>query len=245
MILLPFPLNGLGGEVYIDNRRVIEAQLYAANGPTKIAFDGDIIPSKPITAAIKVRNIELNNALKARLPKELTRVVQSLGLTGRCDLDASAVQDSGGWRPHVKLHLLKGTVTHERFPVTVRDVEGELICTRDELTLDKKLVKFEATGRYAGQKVESYGTITNPGPEQQADIVVRSKNLPMDDEALAACPVPVMRAIQSLRLKGRHDLYLRLTRQPGLGQKYEPELIERVYDASLNFTGFPFAIDQG
>ncbi len=235
--LLPFPLKEVGGTIYVDNRRIIETHLHASNGATKISFAGDIVPSKPITASIKLRGVELNNALKSRLIEPLRRTIQSMGLTGLCDVDASIIQDGGAWQKQVKLHLTKGTVTHERFPVTVRDVTGELL-------LEKNVVEFHATGKYAGQLVTAHGEITDPGPAHQANIVVSSKNLPIDDESLAACPTPVLKAIESLKLKGRHDLMLRLSRPAGLGQKYEPDLNERVYDGSLNFHGFPFAIQQ-
>ena len=39
---------------------------------------------------------------------------------------------------------------------------------------------------------------------------------------------------------------LRLTRPAGIGQgqKYEPELVERLYDGSLSFNGFQYDVQQ-
>ena len=237
--LLPFPLHELQGKILVDNRQIIVSEVRASNGPTQFAFDGDVVPSKPIQASLKIRGIELDDELKSRLPEALRRFIQQLGLTGLCDADATVTLDSGVWQHEVDLRLGRGTVTHERFPVTVRNVEGEL-------HLRKNVVTFDANGKYAGRPVIAHGTITNPGPAHQADIVLTCNNLPLDDESVAACPLPIRKTIEALKLRGRHDVLLRLTRPAGFGQgqKYEPELIEKLYDGSLCFTGFPLEIQQ-
>lgn len=235
--LLALPLDEVTGTVYIDRRNIIVKDLRGSSGLMQVGFDAKIIPSTPISASLKLRNVELNDEIKSRLPESLRRITQSLGLTGICDLDASVVHDGGQWSPTVDLRLSKGTVTHERFPVTVREVAGQL-------RYDRNIVKFQGAGKYAGQVVESYGVITNPGPAHQADMTIKARNLPLDDESLAACPAEVRAAIESLRLKCRHDLLLRMTRAAGLQQKFELELNERIFDGTMSFTGFQYAVQK-
>jgi hypothetical protein len=229
--LLPFPFHDLQGDIFVDNhRKVIVRDVRASNGPAQLAFDGAVVPSKPIEGALKLRGIELNDAIVSRLPVMLRDIVQRLGLTGECDADCTVVYDGGVWRPELDLRISRGTVTEKRFPVTVRNVEGEL-------HLRNSVVTFKGEGKYAGQPVLVKGTVKNPGPAHEAEIVLKSKNLPLDDESVAACPPEVRRAIEAIKLSCRHDVWLKLTRAAGEGNKYKPELIETIYDGSLNFHG--------
>ncbi len=236
--LLPFSFHDLRGDIFVDNhRKVIVSDVRASNGQTQLAFDGAVVPSKPIEGALKLRGIELNDAIVSRLPVVLRDIVQRLGLTGECDADCTVVYDGGAWRPELDLRISRGTVTEKRFPVTVRNVEGEL-------HIRNNVVSFKGEGKYAGQPVLVKGTVKNPGPAHEAEIVVKSKNLPLDDESVAACPPEVRRAIEAIKLSCRHDVFLKLTRAAGEGNKYKPELIETIYDGSLNFHGFPYSIEQ-
>ena len=235
--LLPLPLYDIGGEVYFDNRQIKVNRLHGSNGQTQVELDGEIVPSTPVTLGLKLRHVELDDNLKAKLPELLRPTVQSLGLTGICDLDVTMTQESSRWVPKVDLLLSQGTVTQKHFPVTIRDVSGEL-------HLEKNVVEFNATGKYAGQEVVAHGTVLNPGKAHGALVIVKSKNLPIDDESLAACPPSLRKAIESLKLRGRHELLLKLKREPGLTQKYEPELDVRLEEGSMRFTEFPFAIQQ-
>lgn len=238
--ILPFPLHEVEGTVYVDSRQFSVENLRAQTGTTRMIFNGDVVPSKPITASVKMRGVDLNENLVSRLPDGIRRLLQSMNLTGTCNIDAAVTQDQGKWLPKVDLWLSKGTVTHERFPVTVRDVNGEL-------HLDHNVVDFDAVGIYAGQTVKAHGRVTNPGKEHGADIIITSQNLPIDDESIAACgayAAPVKQAIQALRLQGRHDFLLRITKRPGLNQKYEPELNEHLYGGSLLFNHFRYGIQN-
>ena len=250
--LLPFPLNEMGGEIYVDNRKIIITALKAASGETKIIFDGNVIPSKPMTATIKVRGVELNEALKIRLPEGLRKVANQLGLTGLCDADATVTQNGGGWDYQVDLFLTNGTLTHKLFPLTVHDVTGDLHIKDGVLRRGVAgdwhnhggTLKFHGTGKHSGQTAVADGVFQNLGPEQQAEIVIVGKNLPVDEESIAACPIPVRTSIEALNLKGRHDVLLRVTRRLGLDQKWEPELVGTVYNGSLSFNRFPYDIHQ-
>ena len=238
--ILPFPLHEVEGTVYVENRQISIENLRAQTGTTRMIFNGDVVPSKPITASVKLRDVDLNENLTSRLPDGIRRILQSMDLTGTCNIDASVTQDQGKWLPKVDLWVTKGTVTHERFPVTVRDVTGEL-------HLDHNVADFDAQGVYAGQVVKAHGQVTNPGKEHGADIVIASQNLPLDDESIAACGAhapAVKQAIQALRLQGRHDFLLRITRRPGLNQKYEPELNEHLYGGSMLFNHFRYGIQN-
>lgn len=235
--LLPLALHELQGKILVDSRQIIVSDVKACNGPMHFSFDGEVVPSKPIQGVMKLRGIELNDELIARVPEELRKVLVPLGVTGVCDADVVVTHDSGRWEPQVDLQLSRGTVTEKHFPVTVRNVEGTL-------KLRKNVVTFRATGKYANQGVTVDGTVTNPGPAHSAEIVMKSANLPLDDETLEACPAAVQQTIRALNLTCRHDLWLRLTKPEGVGTKYRPELTERIHEGRMAFNGFRYEIQN-
>ena len=234
--LLPFPLHELRGKFLINNREIIVSDLQATNGPSQISISGDVIPSKPIEARVKIRGVEIDDELKARLPESLRKKIMDLGLTGVCDADLTMTQEGSGWRKEIDLHLVRGTITDKRFPVTVRNVVGELHQRQNVVT-------FNAKGLYARRPVTVNGTFKNPGPDHEAEIFMASDNLPLDDELIAACPVTVGKTIEALRLNCRHNVRLTL-RTSGPGKKYEPELIDTIYDGSMSYKHFPYEIKQ-
>jgi hypothetical protein len=235
--LLPLPLRELKGNILIDPRRIVVSDVQATSGAMTLSFDGDVIPSKPIQGVLKLRGIELNDELKSRIPEKLRKVIQPLGMTGICNIDVSITHDSGHWKPKVDLTLKRATVTSVWFPVTVRNVEGELHLLNDTVT-------FNATGQYANQPVTVEGTVNNPGPDHQAEILFKSRNLPLDDESIDASPSQVQRAIKALNLTCRHDVWFRLTKPAGAGQKYRPELVDWVHDGRMSFNGFKYEIEE-
>ena len=135
------------------------------------------------------------------------------------------------------MRLSRGTVTEKHFPVTVRNVEGEL-------HIRKNVVTFNGTGKYANQTVSVDGTVNNPGPAHSAEILLEGRNLPLDDETIEASPLPVQQTIKMLNLTCRHDLKLRLTKPAGEGQKYHPELIEKIHEGRMSFNGFRYEIQN-
>ena len=235
--VLPLPLHELRGEILADSRQIIVRNIQASNGPMQFGFDGFVVPSKPIQGVMKLRSVEINDELKARLPADLRKIILPLGLTGVCDADLTVTQNGTSWEPEVDLRLTRGTVTEKRFPVTVQNVEGKL-------HLLKNVVTFSGTGKYANQPVMVEGTVTNPGAAHGAQIILKSSNLPLDDASIDACPLPVQRTIKALNLSGRHDLWLRLTKPAGIGQKYKPELVDKVHHGRMTFQGFPYEIQD-
>ena len=235
--LLPLPLHELRGNILVDSRQIIASDFHASSGSMQFAFDGEIVPSKPIQGTMKLRGIELTDDLKSRLPESLRKVLLPLGLTGICNADLSVTHDSGKWQPKIDLTLTRGTVKDIRFPVAVHNVQGELHILNDVVT-------FHGTGKYANQPVAVEGTVRNPGPGHQAEIVIKSHNLPLDDESIEASPAPVQRTIKALNLSCRHDLLLRITRPAGIGQKYKLELADKIHDGRISFQGFRYEVQK-
>lgn len=234
--LLPFPLYEIRGSVYADPRQVIIRNLRAENATTRLYLNSRLVPNEGPRLKLQVRNVQIDDALKSRLPEIVRKYVNSLSLTGLCDLDLGTTQtEIPGWEG--ELHLTEGFVAHEKFPYPIRDVHGTV-------RLKGKRIEIEGKGKASGVPVTMEGFVVDPGPENQSEFVVTARNVPIDSVLLDACPVPIRKALTELDLQGLHDVRMRLWKEPGLGQRFRTSTLIGVHDSSCMFRGFPYRINR-
>ena len=235
--LLPFPLYELGGVLYVDDREAIVRGLHAENGAVRLSLDANALAGGMPRVELHAKGIEIDEPLKARLPESARKLLNSLALTGICDVDVeSRVVDAKlSWK--VDLKLRKGTVAHEKFPYRVRDVEGTVNLLGNQATINGK-------GTAGGMPLALTGTVVNPGPDQEADFFISVDGIPVDAELLAATPPVVSKVISELNLKGQGDVRFRARRPAGPGQRFKLNLAVKMRESSLAFKGFPYAVNR-
>ncbi len=72
--ILPFPLRGLAGEVYWDNRQIEFRNLAAQNGTTRISLSGKLNRTEPQASGhltVELTNLLLDDRFRSRLPLAL------------------------------------------------------------------------------------------------------------------------------------------------------------------------------
>jgi len=236
--LLPFPLYELRGSVYVDPGQVIIRDLRAENGPTRVYVNTRLAPNQLPRLKLQVRNFQIDDPLKARLPEPLRRYVNSLALTGLCDLDVgTSASQSEKLTWEGELHLSEGFVAHEKFPYPIRDVTGLA-------RLRGNRIDIEGKGRASGVAVAMRGVVLNPGPANESVIVVESKGVPINKTLLEATPAPVRKALVDLDLRGTHDVRARFWKEAGVGQKFQISSEIQLRDSSCTYRGFPYRIDR-
>ena len=235
--LLPFPLYELGGVLYVDDREAIVRGLHAENGSARLSVDANVIAGRTPQVELHATGIEIDEPLKARLPESARRLLNSLALTGMCDVDVKsrASQEKLNW--DVDLKLSTGTVAHEKFPYRVREVSGTVKLLDNVATIEGK-------GTVGGMPLTLSGVVKNPGPEQDADFFINAVGVPVDAELLAATPPVVSKVISEMNLKGQGDVLFRARRPAGPGQRFKLNLAVKMQDGSCSFKGFPYAIDR-
>ena len=235
--LLPFPLYELGGVLYVDDREAIVRGLHAENGAVRLSLDANVLAGRMPRVELHAKGIEIDEPLKARLPESARKLLNSLALTGICDVDVeSRVVDANlSW--DVDLKLRKGTVAHEKFPYRVRDVEGTVKLIGNQATIN-------GTGTAGGMPLTLTGAVTNPGPDQEADFFINVDGVPVDAELLAATPPVVSKVISELNLKGKGNVRFRARRPAGPGQRFKLNLAVKMREGSFAFKGFPYAINR-
>lgn len=236
--LLPFPLYELRGSVYVDPGQVIVRDLRAENGPSRVYLNTRLAPNQLPRLKLQVRNFQIDDPLKARLPEPLRRYVNSLALTGLCDLDVgtSATQtEKLTWEG--ELHLSDGFVAHEKFPYPIRDVSGLA-------RLRGNRIDIEGKGRASGVQVNLKGVVLNPGPANESIFVVDAKAVPINTVLLDSTPAPVRKALIDLELRGSHDMRTRFWKEAGIGQKFRISSEIQLRDCSCNYRSFPYRVDH-
>jgi hypothetical protein len=79
--VLPFPLRGLAGEVYWDNRQIAFKNLTAQNGTTRISLKGNLQRNDPRATGhleVEVTNLLFDRRLRGRLPVSFREHYDSL-----------------------------------------------------------------------------------------------------------------------------------------------------------------------
>ncbi len=235
--LLPFPLYELRGSLYADDRQVIVREFQAENGSARLKLDAKTAADRPPQVKLHAIGIEIDEPLKARLPESARKLLNSLSLTGMCDITAWSRQEQSGLKWDADLKLNKATVAHEKFPYPVREVSGTVV-------FRENVARIDGQGRAGGVPVTVTGIVKNPGPELDADFFIKSDGVPIDAELMAACPPVVNKVMAELNLKGQGDVRFRARRPAGLGQRFDLNLAVKLRDSSCSFSGFPYSINR-
>lgn len=234
----PYPLRELQGTITYDGAQVLIRDLKASNGRTQLTINGRAGPQVGAALQIAGSQLPLDEATIQRLPASLQKHIRSLALTGIVSGTALfSTTDGVDWKIGGDATLTEATVTHERFPYTLRDVRGTLSWKDDTITMTGE-------GRGGQTPVTLTATLHNPGPFGDALYEIRATGAPIDEDFHRACPAGLKQALAATRLRGQADAYLLVMRPPGLDQKFETRLIAQVRQASMQYTGFPYAISD-
>ncbi len=234
--VVPYPLRDLRGAISTNGSEIILRGFKAMNGRTQVVVDGRADRAGNVDLTLKATKLPIDAATVDRLPVALQRIVHSLAMGGLCDGTARATLTPGKpWAFSADASLSEGRVTHERFPYPVRDVQGALAWHDD-------VVQLHGTGRAGQTPVSVVGSVRNPGPAHETVFDIRADSMPIDDALLNASPPQVQQTLTALRLRGKTDAWVRVIRPAGLQQKTEIELRAKVRGASMQFTGFPYAV---
>ena len=236
-VLLPFPLYEIHGSVFADGRQIVVRDVRAENGSTRLFLNTRVAPNEAPRLNLQVRNFQIDEPLKVRLPESVRKLVNSLSLSGMCDLDLSSSQNTEALTWEGDLRLSEGFVAHEKFPYPIRDVRGTV-------RLRGNLIEIKGTGKASGVPVSLDGFVLNPGPANESEFVIKGEGVPINATLLEACPPTVGKVLTDLDLQGKHDVWLRFWKAAGVGQKFHSSSRTKIRNGTCCFKGFPYRIQQ-
>ena len=236
-VVLPFSLQEISGSIFVDPKQVIVRHVKAENGSTQLTLDGRLVPGDSPKLELHLRNVQLDEALIARLPESLRKVIYSYSLSGVCDMDLNTVAHETGVTWNADVRLARGSLRYEKFPYPIRDVTGTI-------RLRGSRIEIEGHGKASGIPVSVTGWVVNPGPANECEIIVRTLGAPINTVLLDSCPENVRKALLELNLQGTHDVRFRVAKPTGPGQKYHLSALIQLQDCSCVLSSFPYRINR-
>jgi hypothetical protein len=239
---LPFPLEGLTGQIECSDTRIQVQRLAAVNGPTRVEVDGNLYATpEGRTGEMRVllRNLLCDDRLRNRLSESFGRIYDLHKPTGQIDVSLVAKSGTdGNWKPADLVVTAKEcTIMHELFPYPVQDIVGTVKLDGGDFLID--------TRGFAGRRpISIKGFVKNPGPEAHSLFEVDVEDLPIDDAFYSAANPKMQRTLNSMGLTGLADVHARFERPPGLGQKTVPVINAIIHDAAMAYEKFPYRVDD-
>ncbi|MCA9041371.1 MAG: hypothetical protein KDA65_13545, partial [Planctomycetaceae bacterium] len=179
--ILPFPLSDLNGVVVWNNELITIEKLTAMNGPAGVQATGNV-ERRPEKAGceldLKLRNITLDQELRARLTPGLAKAYDDFNPTGVFDLDVEVgYQPETGFKYRNLLAKVRnGSCRFVKFPYPFTAIEGTV-----QQPGDSDVMQVNLKGLAARRETSVVGWMKNPGREAQAHYEINVTNLPVDD----------------------------------------------------------------
>ena len=236
--------------VFFTNNEHVELRVYQAQYEDS-KFSGQFKMSTEPGAAAPVGSFKLVNfPVGARLRPMCPPSVQRLFDHFDPDLRVSAVgqvvrRHNGKWiLGNVEADVFEGRMMHHRFQYQLTDIRAKLRQRPLQETGGEVVIDVEAGGRVSETTWKAVGFWKDPGPECESYFDLDVKDLPLDASFREGLEPAPKRVVESLDLTGRATGRLVFHRPPGLHRKTDVKISADVTNASLQFKGFPFLIDQ-
>ena len=243
---LPFPVNGVSGQLQWNEGELLVRSLTAGNGTARMTLNHrDLMPpggadGKRIRVLdFDIRSLVLDRRLRQILPASWHKGFDQIRPDGIVDVKGTLLPPVDGKvsTRDVVVTARGCTANHIKFPYPIHAIHGFVRQRGSEPILD-----VELAGKAGEQTVNLTGLIRNPGPAAASDFRITTKLLPIDDTLRKACDENGRRVLNSLGIRGLGNVVLDLHRPQGVGRKHEPRLKATVQNTSIRFHGFPYPI---
>lgn len=246
---VPYPLESISGEVFCTNGLMQLRNVRAASGQTSVAFDCDMqgfAVGSPITAAITVRDLSLDQRLYAALPASMREAWQKLGVSGLVDAQASLAFDGKRWIPRVTVRAKNAGVEPDFFPYPIHNISGDFVYESDSI------VAKTLSGMAGGQRLNGALTLSRAQPRWLMDLKLAADGPIAIDEKLLKALSPrgapessLQKFVLSLHPTGtvhlRQGHFLRLASQPdSISRSLELTFSE----CAIKYEGFRYPVED-
>ena len=246
---VPYPLESLSGKVFCNNGLLKLRNVKASSGQTSVAFECDMngfAIGSPLTAAVTVNDLSLDQRLYQALPTAMKDAWQKLGVSGLVDAEASLVFDGKKWTPRVKVRAKNAGLEPEFFPYPVKNISGDFVYENDTI------VASALIGTAGGQRLNGALTLARAQPRWLMDLKLAADGPIAIDETLLRALTPrgapestLQKFVLSLHPQGtvylKQGHFQRLARQPdALFRSLELTFSE----CAIKYDGFRYPIED-
>ncbi|UCC28920.1 MAG: hypothetical protein JSU86_12040 [Phycisphaerales bacterium] len=198
----PYPVDHLTGMLLADEDRLRLLNVVGRSGEARVGLEGSVELSgghlTGLDLAIDAQDIPFDDLLLAALPAEARKQVAAFHPRGSFDAQTSLTLDADTKTVvHTSDIVLKDVaIRHETLPVEVAGITGRLHIAPNDVVLDG------LTGRYNDAILSAEGSISRDGGRQATAVMIRSRNLQLDEALCAALPPKARKAVVHWKIDG-------------------------------------------
>lgn len=246
---MPAPLYGLKGHIAVNQDGLVVRNLMASNGDRKLNIDGrwqfgGETPERRFT--VQASELNIGPEVRSYLPAPLQLRYDQLQPEGKFKIDVEYNSTFEGIPIKLReLSVVDGTVKHELFPYRVTGIRGGV--KQEGARFDLHFV-----GMANGRDVDLTGSVGSLSPDAALKLVLRVKQLPIDNELLRAFSESKQPAlaklhpvISSLNASGVADWEIDLFKPEGAGQKFQLAWLRgMISHGVINYEKFPYYLSD-
>lgn len=260
--LLPMALSAIELKARVRNSGVQLESLRADAGDTRLGATFDLPLSDDPRAAdgltadtfyeklrdltVSTENVEIDDALFARLPPKFRQIQTDLAPAGRANIYLTlSRQDNREVRRVLMQPQGMSAMWHEfRYPLA--QVRGLIEHVARGGQPDKLTVDLSA--KCGGQPLTFKGSVTGTGAGRDVDLAIEGQNIPLDEAAISALPDQYPQMLRKLRARGRIGISAKIRFNDEIrreyGQQFDNEFEIRFSDGHIDYEDFPYPLDD-
>lgn len=253
---LPIDVTDIELHAQLRDGRIMVKEVHglAADAPVHAMLEASLPAAEPMeavdAAAVSIEHLLITPELFARLPEAARKFQQKFAPVGRLSLVYRfAKRVSGGWDARVELRPEDLVARYHKFPYAVRRVRGTVTTDlssdgpgRHHFDLSAEVnggSRFALRGQVAGEEPFPAIDLWITGPDGKTP----AREVPVDDDMIAALPIRFQPLARSFHFQGRCDVLARIHHAEGCPLGHDQYHL-RCRDATICYEPFPVPLEN-
>lgn len=191
---------------------------------------------------LKVSSLSLDDELFKRLNPDILKLRTMFDPSGKVDVAIKFKRtDSIHWRREVDVSPKGMKIAYQHFKYPVTDMYGSL----KKVNASDGLDEFQAdlNAKLAGKRITLTGRVAAESHDPLIDLTIAGKDIPIDDDFVAALPKDVADSLRKLHVNARGNFHVNIKQDSGVN-RYDNSFKVDIYSGSLCYDPFPYSLQQ-
>ena len=245
-LLLPIPLYDVTASLEISPDQIRIDHFEGSNNQSSLNLSGS---AKRLGEAwqnnfsVKAQSLRIDERIEAVLPADMKPTFRMVRPSGTFDLDFDVSQSvDSEWTVALRTFTARDCrAKHEYFQYPIEQIHGTV-------THHDQKFHYDLIGRAGSQPVTLKGFCSDRFGDGTSDLSIVVNRLPVDQTFVNSLQMEnqqgIRDAIESMRLSGTVDLAARFRRNTETGGRFKMTLHGDLNDGTVNFTGFPYELED-
>ncbi|MFO0918731.1 MAG: hypothetical protein U0872_10510 [Planctomycetaceae bacterium] len=235
----PYPVHDVSGTLTWQGDLATLKNVTGQAGTSQMTAEGEIWnpgPEAEMSIIVQARELPIDTTLLAACPDVVRTTVQALNLRGSGDAWVKLIKPAGTGQkitPLIDLRLHDCSVTYERFPLRLEQVDGRVRWNGESATFD------DLRGRHAGAQITGFGSFRRDSSPGHLELNLTTVDAPFDADLREALPLHMQETWSEFSPVGRFDVVSKIGWTPGEAVQITlPSL--KFKHAEMTLRDFPF-----